>query len=74
MRAAAAAGAASFPPPQKLLELARRALSRVSRADPLALFFDWPSSSIPGKLINLSPTGLKCERRARLDLNDIVKI
>jgi len=63
-----------FPPPRALLELARRTLERVSRADPVTLFFDWPSQGIPGRVTDLSPTGMRCETNAPLDQNDVVKI
>ena len=63
-----------FPPPSQLLGLARRAVTRVSRDDPVTLHLDWPSSGFQGRLGDLSPTGMSCETEARLDPNDVVKV
>ncbi len=63
-----------FPPPRALLDLARRAVVRVSRTDAVTLYFDWPSSGIPGRVIDLSPTGMSCVTAASLDLDDVIKI
>lgn len=63
-----------FPPPRQLLALARRAVARVRRSDPVTLFFDWPSRGLAGQVIDLSPTGMRCETTAALDLNDVIKV
>lgn len=63
-----------FPPSRGFVEVARRALSRLTRSDPVRLFFDWPSHGVSGQLVDLSPTGMRCETTAHLDLNDVVKV
>ena len=63
-----------FPPKRGFVEVARRALSRLTRSDPVRLFFDWPSHGVSGQLVDLSPTGMRCETTAHLDLNDVVKV
>ena len=63
-----------FPPPASLRGLARRAVARVLRDDPIQLFTNWPMNGIPGRLTDLSPTGLRCETRAHLDEDDVVKV
>ncbi len=63
-----------FPPPRALADLARRTLTRLARPDHVKLFFEWPSSGVPGKVVDLSPMGMRCETTARLDPNDVVKI
>lgn len=63
-----------YPPPRNLLGLARRTCARVTRDEPVTLYTDWPMAGVAGQVIDLSPTGMRCETAARLDLNDVVKV
>ncbi|MEZ4217257.1 MAG: DnaJ domain-containing protein [Myxococcota bacterium] len=63
-----------FPPPAALLELGRRVVSRIERDAEVALEIGWPPARIAARVVDVSPTGMRCTARWPLDVGDLVKI
>jgi hypothetical protein len=63
-----------FAPPESLRELGRRVVSRIERDDPIELCVNWPEPAVPGRLVDLSPTGLRCITPWPLDVGECVKV
>jgi hypothetical protein len=63
-----------FPPPESLLALGRREVSRRERDDPIDLYVHWPAEAVAGRLIDLSPTGLRFSAGWPLDVGERVKV
>jgi curved DNA-binding protein CbpA len=63
-----------FSPPESLSGLGRRVVSRIERDDPVELCMNWPEPAVPGRLVDLSPTGLRCITPWPLDIGECVKV
>ena len=63
-----------FPPPEKLLNLARRAVARVQRKGRLHLYRLWPSAALRAQLVNVSPTGMRFSSVSAFYEGDVIKI
>lgn len=61
-------------PPDALANLARRALARVERNDPVEVFSYWPSTPTAAHLVDLSPTGLRLRSGDDIAVSDILKV
>lgn len=63
-----------FAPPESLRGLGRRVVGRIERDDPIELCVNWPEPAVPGRLVDLSPTGLRCITPWPLDVGERVKV
>ena len=63
-----------FAPPKALLEQARRAVARVERAGLVTLYRYWPDRGTRGRLVDLSPTGMRFESVAKFEAEELVKV
>ena len=63
-----------FPPQADFLEEARRSLGRSPQDEEIGFYTSWPSKRFSGRLLDLSPTGLRFHTRQECALGDIIKI
>lgn len=63
-----------FPPPAALRELGRRVVSRIERDAEVALEVGWPPARVVARVVDMSPTGMRCTVAWPLDLGDLVRV
>ena len=67
-------GSPLFAPPADFLDQARRALGRSPLEEDLAFYTFWPGKRLRGRMLDLSPTGLRLLTSKVCETGDIIKI
>ena len=62
------------PPQADFLDQARRALGRSPQNEEVGFYTFWPGTRFQGRLLDLSPTGLRFIGAEPCDVGDIIKI
>jgi curved DNA-binding protein CbpA len=67
-------GSPLFPPQADFLEEARRSLGRSPQSEEIGFYTFWPGTRFSGRLLDLSPTGLRFLTQQECARGDIIKI
>ena len=67
-------GSPLFAPPADFLDQARRAFGRSAIDEEVAFYTFWPGKRLKGRMVDLSPTGMRLVTPESCDVGDIIKI